>query len=231
MSGYPQQFAKRFLKTLDFTKLYKLKPDPVKTDADLLERDSDHRYRLGPPTLTRLYEDTRGLILIPQVPESVRRTFGLAKQLHTYAYFEDYFYTVSAHYAYLAVEAGVHARWSESLPQNVTLQYRDDRYDVLSPVHQHIADIAHERRWKREKVLVNGQPFPYSTRLLLNWMVAERIIGKWIRRRLEIAIHMRNAYSHLERAPVAWSCMADLHAASELINIMFHSLPSDKYEE
>ena len=50
------------------------------------------------------------IVLIPQVPESVKRTFETAKQLFVFSYFSYALSTTSQHYAFLTLEAAIQAR-------------------------------------------------------------------------------------------------------------------------
>jgi TDG/mug DNA glycosylase family protein len=95
-----------------FNKKYGLTPEPVLDDADLLSPDflSSSFVRVDTGTMPSLGDVQSALaqiLLIPQVPESVRRTFQIAMRLYLFGRFEYGFFTVSDHYAFLAIEAAI----------------------------------------------------------------------------------------------------------------------------
>ena len=97
---------------IDFNLKYGLSPDPILSREDLLTIHSLTRgfVRLDtgqPPSFEDVQQLLSTILLIPLVPEDVRRTFGLAKRLFVFAHFEYGFFTVSQHYSYLALEAAV----------------------------------------------------------------------------------------------------------------------------
>jgi hypothetical protein len=103
-----------------FNKKYGLIPEPVLDDADVLSPDflssSFVRSDMGlMPSLNDVQIALAQIMLIPQVPESVRSTFSIAKRLYLFARFEYGFYTVSEHYTFLAIEAAILCRWTSTL--------------------------------------------------------------------------------------------------------------------
>lgn len=227
-----QTLIRLFKKEIDFKAIYGLEDDPPLTQEQLLSPDLTTRLHVHaitgrPRELVDRYEQTRDIVLIPQVPESVRRAFTLAKRLYVFGHFDYGFFTVSEHYAYLALEAAVQGRWSASLPPVVTILYRSERKEIHNPTHKTIYRLCRIQRWQMREIRVNGKHFPYSIHMLLQWLENERILTAWQRGRVEFGIHMRNSLSHLEQAPILGPSTHHLRLVAEMINTMFHS-PSEQ---
>jgi len=83
-------------------------------------------------------EDWQSLVstidLLPQVPDSVRRTFSIAKNLFVLSLFVYEFGTVSIHYSGLVLESGIQNRWNLTMPMRVTLQCGSDILHDHSPL-------------------------------------------------------------------------------------------------
>ena len=123
---------------IDFNQKYGLVPEPVLDDADVLSPDglSAQFVRVDTglvPTLKDIQIALSTILLIPLVPDSVRRTFRIAKRLYVFGRFEYEFYNVSQHYAYLALEAAVLSRWIASLPNPVTVEGKKTSASRCSP--------------------------------------------------------------------------------------------------
>lgn len=221
-----QFFKSEFSRTTDFNKKYGLAPDPILDTKALLQvheitsmfvKMSD----LTPLTLEERQEEVASAKLIPQVPESVQRTFSLAKRLYVFGHFEYGFFTVADHYAYLALEAAVHCRWAMTLSKPAKLTF-GDAIDIPNPSYWGVS--RHFRSTPR-KPLLNGEPFPQSTREVLQALLKKQIITKWELSRLQIGIYLRNSLSHLEFAPVHSPDSSTLYWVAALINQVFDSVP------
>src|ERR1035437_9494356 len=154
----------------DFNKEYGLSPEPVLDDADVLSPDvlssSFVRFDTGIiPSLNDVQTALSQILLIPQVPESVKETFRLAKRLYLFGRFEYGFYTVSQHYAYLAIEAAILCRWTGSLPNPVTVQAKSLNQRMSAPCHGQLAELY----WMKDgrSLLIDNLPFPNSLNKVL----------------------------------------------------------------
>lgn len=126
--GY--KILEKFEKRIDYNAKYGLKSDPVLPLSELLKKDITFRPfvkvdKSGEPheiTLEDLQKSVCDIQLIPTVPEGVRKVFNAAKRLHIFGYFEYYFFTISQHYAFLALESALRNRYSEiyGKPKNFT---------------------------------------------------------------------------------------------------------------
>lgn len=209
---------------IDFNAKYCLKPDDVMPARDLLQihpiTASFVRADTGqPPSL----EDVQGMLsttlLIPSVPDDVRRTFTIAKRLHLFGYFEYSFFTVSQHYAFLALEAAIYKRWTMTLPRPTPVEVPPHPPHTLhSPKHEDLF-----RLWNSTKrqLTVNGQPFPNSVDKVLGRLEAAGLVKSAERERITAAMHLRNDLSHLESATVTTPQPGILRITAGFINVIF----------
>lgn len=223
----------RFKKEIDFNALYKLPSDPILPLEELTKMD----YMTGcfvklsdgkPLSIEERQQAVSDIQLIPKVPEDVQQTFRRAKDVYIYGYFRYDFYTIAVHYASLALEAAIKARWSATLPQPVTLSYdtkkNKAKYEMHFPSHTKIFKFCNKERWEKRNVLVDGKPFPFSMGMLLDWLVNQKIVTNWERRGLGIGLRMRNELSHLEHSSTHMPSSDKLSFVASLINKLFHSL-------
>jgi hypoxanthine-DNA glycosylase len=216
------------IKGTDFNHKYGLTPEPVLSDAEVLSPDglSSMFVRVDTgqlPSLTDVQSALAVILLIPQVPESVRRTFTIAKRLYLFGRFEYGFYTVAQHYAFLAVEAAIHNRWTASLPNPVTVEGKGFRQQMSSPTHAQLAELFYAKGGRN--LLVDGQPFPNSLTTVLKCLRESGTIDKVTGRRIEAAIGLRNDLSHHESSTVFPPSTSSLSIAAGLVNTLFDSLP------
>jgi len=117
--GY--KLLEKFEKRIDYNTQYGLKSDPVLPPSELLKKDIafstfvkvDKYGESHEITLEDLQKSVCDIQLIPTVPEGVREVFNAAKRLHIFGYFEYYFFTISQHYAFLALESALRNRYNE----------------------------------------------------------------------------------------------------------------------
>lgn len=223
-----------FSKRPDFNERYALKPDPV------LDRDSLLRIHFatahfvnpkigGPLTFEQLQEDVSQIQLIPQVPEDICRTFYLAKRLYVFGYLEYGFFTVSLHYAYAAMEAALHARWSAALPTPTVLTHKGNVETLGAGPKKHfgIRRLCRVRGWDIRRLQVNGERFPDTAKQVVISLHKLRIITDWQLRQFEhMWLRRRNYHSHLEFAPVETPQTDTLVQVASEINQLFDSLPA-----
>lgn len=220
----------KFKKEINYNATYGLQKDPVLSLDDWTKIDPTTAMFVNlldskPPTFQERQEAVFDILLIPKVPQDIQRTFQRAKDIYVAGYFRYDFYTVAIHYAALAIEAAIKARWTVTLPQNVTLTCGGKTKDMVFPSHTKIFKFLMKEKWDRNKTLVDGKPFPGSTEKLLDWLEREGIVTKWERGRLRIGINMRNALSHVEHSSTHIPSSNELRFTARLINALFHSLP------
>ena len=118
---FGHKILQKFERRIDYNSKYGLKSDPVLPLSELLKKDKIFSSfvkvdKSGEPreiTIEDLQESVCDIQLIPNVPEGVKKVFDAAKRLHIFGYFEYYFFTISQHYAFLALESALRNRYSE----------------------------------------------------------------------------------------------------------------------
>jgi hypothetical protein len=233
--SYSSQLSELFAPKIDYNAKYNLQADSPLTDEQLLQVDQISAYFVKlsdgtPLTLAERHSSVAAIQLIPQVPEGVERTFRLAKRLYVYGHLEYGFFTVSLHYAQLALDAGLHARWSATLPASVllTLQKKKkmEKQEIMnSPSHVRIRNFCKLAGWRVAAVQVNGQPFPYTVNMVIADLVSQGLLSKWQQKMLqEVDVEIRNSLTHLEFAPIHGPSSHALELAAHTINGLFDSL-------
>lgn len=228
--SHTEGLIRRFKKEHDFNALYGLMESPVLPLEEWTKIDptTAHFVKMSdgkPPTIEERQKSVCGIQLIPKVPADIHLTFRRAKDAYILGYFRYDFFTVAVHYAALALEAAVKARWSASLAQKVAITCGSDKVQMHFPSHTKISDLYRRNKWRGRTVLVDGQRFPLSTNALLDWLEREKILTKWERKGLEIALRMRNELSHVEHSTTDIPSSDKLRFVAGLANKLFHSLP------
>ena len=212
--------------SIDFNKKYRIAPEPILGDVELLSPDplSSMFVRVDTgvmPSLKDVQVALSTILLIPQVPESVERTFRIAKRLYLFGRFEYGFYSVSQHYSFLAMEAAILSRWTASLPDPVLVEAKSFRQPMSTPSHGQLAEIYHRMG---RNLLVNGNPFPNSPAKVQRRLRDLGIIDSAAEERISAAIGLRNDMSHHESPTVLPPSTGTLVSTAELINVLFDSL-------
>lgn len=235
--GSNAELTDLFLPTPNYNSKYNLPSDPLLTDEQLVTMDERNinfvRFSdLKRATLSDLHQEVAAIQLIPQVSEDIKRTFHLAKRLYVYGYLEYGFYTVSSHYAHLALDAALHARWSATLPPSVLLTWQNkktgkfEQQTMLTPSHTKIRTFCQHGKWKVQQVKLDGRQFPYTVKGVLDELAQAKIITEWQRNMIqEVYTQIRNSLTHLEFAPINTPSSHDLEANAGMINHLFDSLP------
>jgi hypothetical protein len=225
-----------FSREIDFNSVYKLDSDPPVSEDEFIKQDERLRHFINPntgkpATIEDRHQEVAGLQLIPQVPEDVRRTFDLAKKLYILGTYEYGCFTVSQHYAYLALDAALHARWSATLGRNVRLELREKNkpvhYETVEFTSHHgLRNCCKGRGWRVEHLWVNGEQFPRSLGMVIDSLEAKGVLTRWQRRTFKGAfIQLRNSLTHLESAPIAMPNSTVLSHVAYDINCLFHQAP------
>lgn len=222
------EFLELFSARRDFKATYNLKPDPVLEEADLLRISPVNVgffSRDRATAIREIQEAVADIKLIPQVPEHPRRVFDWARRLYVFGLFEYGFFSVSCHYAYLAVESAVYNRWNAALPSPTTLQHGSDSITVPTAGRGNISLICKNNGWKERDVKVNGRRYPSKVGLAIDQLRQDGVITIWQQRRLrDVWMKLRNIHSHLEFASITGPRLGTLERAAEVINILFDSV-------
>jgi len=231
------ELTELFSPRINYNAKYSLPSDSPLTTEQLLQIDSRNKSFVKfsdfeSATLSDQHQEVAGIQLIPQVPEDIRRTFHLGRRLYVYGYLEYGFYTVSSHYAHLALDAALHARWSATLPPSVLLTWHDKKtgklqqQTMVNPSHTKIHTFCKSAGWRESAVKVDGKPFPHTVKLVIDRLADTKVITSWQRKMIrEVDVQIRNSLTHLEFAPIYAPSADDLERAAETINQLFDSLP------
>ena len=226
------QLIKKFKREIDFNSLYNLEEDKVLPWEVFTTRDPVLDTLFRKPTIEDLQEDISTIQLIPTVPDDVKKIFKVAKDLYVFGYFRWYFFTVSNHYAYLAIESAVKHKYNQWLGEKAVLTCKmcNLSHEMTKPSYERISNFCWQNKqhgWDIHKLKVNGEKFPWNMKKLLDWLLRKDIQTNWQRDRLKLAIDMRNALSHLESVTILWPNSSGLKIVAEQINTLYHQNMND----
>ena len=224
MSNYSSTFIQRFKKEIDYNSIYNLKDDPTIPFSEITKKEPIlNSVRRSWRSVEDPQKNIRNIHLIPTVPEAVKSVFQVAKELYVFGYFKYSFFTVSKHYAYLALESAIVNRYELSFPKQVVISYKDEKETMDFPTHQKIWDLCKSKKWNFRELKVNGESFPYSRNKIIEWMFEKGIIGKWEKRvYFENLISLRNSFSHLTSHIIVMPDYQTLAIVATNINKLFH---------
>ncbi len=219
---------------VNYNTLYDLKEDRILTVSEITEKDPTLRafVKLSDGeareiTIEDLQKHVATVQLIPQVPEAVKTVFARAKDLYVFGYFRYSFFTISSHYAYLALESAIKNRYAVSLGSKAVLINKKGQVHELEPSWERIHQFCWKnlkQGWDRRQVKVNGEAFPFSMPKLLDWLVNKELIAKWERSQYDAGVHLRHALSHLESPSVFGPNPQALIITAEKINKLYANL-------
>ncbi|MFZ3384771.1 MAG: hypothetical protein WA144_12675, partial [Candidatus Methanoperedens sp.] len=186
LSNIETQLIKKFKRENNFNVLYNLNEDKILPWEVFTTREHILDNLSRKPTIEDLQKDICSIQLIPTVPEEVKRIFKAAKDLYVFGYFRWYFFTISNHYAYLAIESAIKHRYIQWLGEKVVLTSKkgDLRQEMIKPSYERIIDFCRKNKkqgWDYRELKANGEDFPSSMERLLNWLLKKGIQTKWQR--------------------------------------------------
>jgi len=119
MSTFPDKILELFEKKIDYNTKYELKDDPILSLSKLLQKDKafalfskvDKNGIINEITIEDVQRYICNIQLIPSVPDDTKQLFNNAKRLFIFGYFEYHFFTISQHYALLAVESALKEKY------------------------------------------------------------------------------------------------------------------------
>lgn len=211
----------------DYNKDFNLQSDPILSLEELLKSESRGVFNLDTHKLQTSIADIQ---FIPTVPENVKRTFKRAKDLFIFGYFKYEFFTISQHYAFLALEAAIKARYISSLNGVALLtdqKKTELKHEIPKPAYYRIEEFARNGKklgWDKSRLLVNGKPFPFNGKELIKWLTSEHVIRKWDADRYNAGLQLRNILSHLEEPSIHMPSARTLENVANQINYLFLSL-------
>lgn len=216
--------ADLFVLQYDFNAKYRLKQDAILAESELLLMNDANQYFFRGERIDMIrkaQEDVARVQFIPQVPGEVRRVIHAAKRLYVFGLFEYEFFTISQHYAYLAVEAALYHRWSALQTKPFILTHESEQLTIHDSGRGTIARICEHKNWNRRTLRVNGQRFPFTSKSLLARLRKAGAITEHQHRDLEYWLKQRNSHSHREFGPLEMPDPGVIHDAAEIINALF----------
>ncbi|GAJ07598.1 unnamed protein product, partial [marine sediment metagenome] len=180
---FASNLSRRYKKHIDWKVKYNLSADSILSLSEITKMDktleSFVRFTEG-EGIEGYQKDICNIQLIPRVPEDVKKVFQRAKDLYIYGFFRYNFYTISQHYAYLALESAIKNRYYQSFGNNILLTCNDETVKINRLDHQLVIDICSKKKgWNVRKIKINEEKFAYSTGELLNWLNKKGIINLW----------------------------------------------------
>ena len=208
----------------DFNSKYKLRPDTILSEPELLNIDEvNSMFFPGDrdQAIKSAQERVASLQMTPRVPSEVARIFNTAKKLYIFGLFEYQFFTVSHQYAYLAIEAAVYHRWSQTQLHPFVLTHGIEQMTVHNAGRGSISYFCERKGWNKQKVMINGKKFPFTMPSLLTRLRQDGIITEFQHRQLDTKLKLRNIHSHLEFGPLEMPDTGVLVRVAEAINALF----------
>lgn len=208
-----------------YSELYDIKPDPIIPYNEFIKSNRmNSTFRLS---LNKIQNIIGEIKLIPLVPKEVKTVFNRAKQLFIFGFFRYEFFTISQHYAYLALESAIKARYMKSLGTKAILSIKKDQEfskELAVTTYGAILGFCLREKLDFHKLLINGMPFPYSSKKLLDWFEENHLIRKWERGSYDAGLMLRHHHLHQER-PGPYVPDSDiLKRIAEQINYLFHTV-------
>lgn len=200
----PDMLVRKFERKLhvDYNAIYNIPSDPILPLEDVVK--SDRRAPSFGLNLEKIQKAISDVHLIPAVPDDIKQVFRRAKDLFIFGYFRYEFFTIAEHYALLALESAIKARYVGSLNGVAVLTDSKDkklRHEISMPTYRAIDRFCSATKgWHKSRLLVNGEPFPNSGKKLLDWLENKKLIRKWERPTYDAGLNIRNILSHPERA-------------------------------
>src|SRR3989338_5461997 len=206
-----------------YSELYDIKPDPIIPYNEFIKSNRmNSTFRLS---LNKIQNIIGEIKLIPLVPKEVKTVFNRAKQLFIFGFFRYEFFTISQHYAYLALESAIKARYMKSLGTKAILSIKKDQEfskELTVTTYGAILGFCLREKLDFHKLLINGRSFPYSSKKLLDWFEENHLIRKWERSSYDAELMLRHHHLHQER-PGPYVPDSDiLKRIAEQINYLFH---------
>lgn len=235
VSNYQAELIKEFDRRPDFGKIYGMAPLPAKSAAEILAPDAlASRFvsldpaRPGPIDVARRWESVADVRLIPRVPEDLARTFEMAREAYVFSAHRYHFGTMSLHYCYLAIEAGIKKRWFQAVGVPLKVRSKNGQViELVNPAYDYLLKLRKDKSmgkgWGPQNVTVNGQPLPAGMEALVDDLVRRGIVTRWHGRRLKTGIYFRNSYSHREFGVINAPSARVLRNTAWDLNMLFHA--------
>lgn len=208
----------------NYNQEYQLKSDQILPEKELLEKYHSTGFT---STVTDYQTDMSEMQLIPQVNQHVKKTIERAKKLYIFGGYVYDFFIVAQHYSVMALESAMKHRYFEHFPETVQVKNKHESVTISNADYSRIMDHCNYREgWNFHKISVNDEPFLHRSNDLLKWLLEQKIITMWDKKKCEYKIENRNYLSHPTYAPthLPGDAYRSIRESVFLINKMFSSL-------
>ena len=220
----------------NYNQIYKLEPDAILSESELLtknigmdsfvvmEGNKTRKY-----AMTDLQKHVATIQLIPNVNEHVKKVFDKSKKLYVFGWYVYGFFPVAEHYATLALESAIKHRYFYHFGNQVIIKSKSGKTETMQNADYsritELCSFGKEDGWSIHGLTVNGEKFLYHMNELLDWLVVNKIITKWERKRCGYKNDTRNYLSHPTFSPTypAGTAFRTIEEVAYLINKMFSS--------
>jgi hypothetical protein len=186
-------------------------------------RIDEQFIHLNPNHLVDDMEKCSCLLMV--CPDEINQVMQRARLLYVHAYSEWEFFTISVHYAVLALEASVRAiydKWlgNENVEVTATVEEKPI-IEMISGPRENILKWAN--REKAFNVKVKGLPLPRNKQQLLEHTVRIGALSKWEKEKCNQLLELRDTFSHPVGTFTNWisSAFNDIQESCLLINLMW----------
>ncbi|MCL4469117.1 MAG: hypothetical protein M1591_09315 [Deltaproteobacteria bacterium] len=113
LTSFSDKILQEYEKRIDYNSKYDLKNDSIISLSELLRKNNIFTNIPDEAVIKSLQKNVCDIQLIPIVPEEARNVFDTAKRIFIFGCFDYYFFTVSKHYAFLALESALRNKYKD----------------------------------------------------------------------------------------------------------------------
>lgn len=208
----------------DYNSKYNLASDQIFTEKELLSKYSSSRFS---STIEDNQEDMSKMQLVPQVNEHVKKTIKRSKKLYVFGSYVYDFFIVAQHYSVMALEAAMKHRYFAHFSDTVQIKNKHESVIIENADYSRVMDHCnHHDGWDFHRITVNDEEFLSSPNKIINWLVKNKIITLYDKRKCKYRMESRNYLSHPTYAPTHLPANAyrSIEESVFLINKMFSSI-------
>lgn len=211
-------------KTQPDFKEYKLKPELILSDKELLKKFQIEGFT---DSASNYQKQLSEIQLIPQVNDHVKKIMQYAKKLYIFGAYVYDFFIVAEHYSVMALEIAIKHRYFEHFPKTIQIKNKHDSTTISNADYSDVMNFCeYHDGWNFRQIFVNDERFLHSSYDLLKWLLKNNIITIWDEKQCTYKIKKRNYLSHPTFASThgAGSAHRSIDESTFLINKMFSSL-------
>ena len=208
----------------DYYQDYKLESEPILSEKELLKK---FQITEIVDSISNYQDHMSKIQLIPLVNEHVKRVMRRAKKLYIFGVYVYDFFIVAEHYSTMALESAIKHRYFEHFPKTVQIKNKHNSATIFNADYSSIMEFCdYHDEWNYHNVQVNDELFLHKSNDLLEWLLKNKIITIWDKKKCSYHIKKRNYLSHPTYAPTHLpnDAYRSIEESTFLINKMFSSL-------